>query len=165
MGFMVIDAMVHALHQPLNFEKKNLFIIGAVATDNERLILAKPLTYMNGSGAAVSELCQMFEISMNNLLVLCDDFNLPFGKLRLRSNGSDGGHNGLASIIDKLGTADFARLRIGIGHEHIDNPVDFVLSPFNEPERKELKTTIRKCVQACSSFVADGIQTAMKRFN
>jgi PTH1 family peptidyl-tRNA hydrolase len=128
-------------------------------------MLAKPQTFMNRSGAAVSELCGIFEIALSDLLVIVDDFNLPFGKLRLRSKGSDGGHNGLASIIDELGTSDFARLRVGIGKEFIDDTVDFVLSPFDKLERVDLKVILDQCVQACTSFVVEGINKAMNRYN
>jgi len=165
LGFMVINALTRALGTPLNFEKVNLYSMGGIAINSEMVILAKPLTYMNRSGAAVSELCRTFEISLSNLIVLVDDLNLPFGKLRLRSKGSDGGHNGLAAIIEKLGTSDFARLRIGIANAEIADNVDFVLSPFNEQERKDLKDVLDKCVQACTSFVVEGINTTMNRYN
>lgn len=164
-GFMAIDALARQRIARLNYEKENLYLIGQTVVNSEIAILAKPLTYMNRSGAAVADLCRMFEISLRDLVVIVDDFNLPFGKLRVRGKGSDGGHNGLASIIAHLGTSDFVRLRIGIGKDEIEDPVDFVLSPFDKAERKDLKTMLDKCVQACKTFIAEGINNTMNSYN
>ncbi|HEX9655086.1 MAG TPA: aminoacyl-tRNA hydrolase [bacterium] len=165
LGFSVVDALAGELGVRLNYEKENVYIIGQGCCNGRPVILAKPQTYMNRSGTAVNELLHMFDTTLADLLVIVDDFNLAFGKLRFRSKGSDGGHNGLASIIATVGSTDFPRLRIGIGRESIADPVHFVLSKFDEAERKELNDVIDKCVQACRSFVVEGINIAMNRFN
>ncbi len=120
---------------------------------------------MNRSGEAVVELVQQFNISPSNLLIIFDDFNLPFGKLRARSKGSDGGHNGLASVIHELGSNDFSRLRVGIGQDNLVDTVEFVLSKFNRKEKKELPGLIDLAADACLHFVAGGIYKTMNTFN
>jgi len=129
------------------------------------VMLMKPLTYMNKSGEAVAELVQQFEVPHSNLLIIFDDFNLPFGKLRARPKGSDGGHNGLASVIRDLGSRDFPRLRVGIGRDEQKEVVKFVLSKFSRKEKKELPGLIELAGNACCSFVEDGILKTMNKFN
>ncbi len=120
---------------------------------------------MNGSGEAVVELAQQFKIPHSNLLVIFDDFNLPFGKLRSRSKGSDGGHNGLASVIQELGSNNFSRLRVGIGKDNLADTVEFVLSKFSKKEKKELPGLINLAAEACLHFVSEGIYKTMNKFN
>lgn len=129
-------------------------------------VLVKPLTYMNLSGEALEELGRHEEIAPSRLLVVCDDIALPLGHIRLRRAGSDGGHNGLKSVIQRLNTTRFPRLRLGIGPlpDGIEG-ADFVLSPFLESEWKSTDAMIRqaaKCVEVWAEF---GVATAMNRFN
>lgn len=165
LGFMVIDALASSLRAPLNFKKEHLYVLGEAEIAGEPVMLVKPQTFMNRSGVAVSELCRLFEVPLSSLLVIVDDFNLPFGKLRLRPKGSDGGHNGLASIIESLGSADFPRLRVGIAKKEMDDPVAFVLSPFDPQEQKTLPEILDNCVRACQTFTVEGINKAMNRYN
>ncbi len=129
------------------------------------VILVKPLTYMNLSGRAVAAALQDFGIaSLEKLLVICDDIDLPFGTIRLRRRGSDGGQKGLRSIIETLGTREFCRLRIGIG-DHFRDAADYVLSPFSKEEEKELPFILQHAAEAVISFVENGIDLTMSRFN
>ncbi len=128
------------------------------------VIFAKPMTYMNNSGQAVSMLVQKFDIFPHNLCVVYDDLNLDVGVLRMRKAGSDGGHNGMKSIIHHLGTQEFPRLRVGIGKTG-GVWMDYVLSEFSPVEREDIDWAIPCAVDAIETFVTDGVQTAMNRFN
>ena len=128
------------------------------------IILAKPMTYMNNSGAAVAALIRQFEIPLSELCVVYDDVHLDLGVLRMRQKGSDGGQKGMKSIIQHLGTTAFPRLRIGIG-EPIGDLVDYVLTDFSEDEEIEIAHTIHRAVNAIETFVKDDILTAMNQFN
>lgn len=119
---------------------------------------------MNLSGIAVVSGIKYYDIVLSNLLVLCDDLNLKFGTIRIRSKGSDGGQKGLKSIIASLGTKDFARLRIGVGN-HFQDAAEYVLSPFGTSEKKELPSIIQIAADATLSCVLNGIELTMSRFN
>ena len=119
---------------------------------------------MNLSGIAVISGIKQYDVVLSNFLVICDDINLKFGTLRIRSKGSDGGQKGLRSIISNVGTPDFPRLRIGIG-DYFDNASAYVLSPFNSAEKKELPSIIQIAADAVESFVLNGIELTMSRFN
>ncbi len=128
------------------------------------IILLKPTTYMNLSGLAISSGVEYYKIVLSNLLIICDDVNLKFGTIRIKSKGSDGGQKGLRSIITTLETQDFARLRLGIG-DHFYDVADYVLSPFNTMEQKDLRAIIQIASDAILSFVLEGIELTMSRFN
>lgn len=129
-----------------------------------RIILAKPMTYMNNSGIAVAALIRQFEIPLSELCIIYDDIHLDLGVLRMRQKGSDGGQKGMKSIIQHLGTTAFPRLRIGIG-EPIGDLTDYVLTDFTEEEEIEIAHTIDRAVGALETFVKDDILTAMNQFN
>jgi PTH1 family peptidyl-tRNA hydrolase len=130
------------------------------------LVLAKPLTYMNRSGGAVAALQHYYRIEPGRLLVVADDVNLPVGRLRARRRGSDGGHNGFASIIQALGTDAFARLRVGVGRGRAERRLaSHVLARFEAPEREEIATAVERAADAVEAFVGDGIDAMMNRFN
>ena len=131
---------------------------------DSEIIFAKPMTYMNNSGQAVNMLIQKFDISPDNLCVVYDDLNLDIGVLRMRKAGSDGGHNGMRSIIRHLGTQDFPRLRVGIGKVEGDW-MDYVLNEFSAAEREDINWAIPCAADAIETFITDGVQTAMNRFN
>ena len=128
------------------------------------IILAKPMTYMNNSGAAVAALVRRFEISRPELCIVYDDVHLDIGVLRMRQKGSDGGQKGMKSIIHHLGTTEFPRLRIGIGAP-VGDLTDYVLTEFSEDEEIEIAHTIDNAVDAIETFVKDDILTAMNQFN
>ncbi len=130
------------------------------------VVLCLPLTYMNNSGRAVKKILQQKKIQPVNLLVVSDDANLAFGKLRIRPSGSDGGHNGLNSIIGSLGTERFSRLRLGIGANlEKEELSDFVLSKFSQVEEKALKPLIKKAKECILSWLSEGVVKAMDKHN
>ncbi len=129
-------------------------------------LLAKPLTFMNLSGHAVGELLRYFKIDLTDLLVVVDDANLELGRLRTRGAGSAGGHNGLKSLIEQLGTDGFARLRIGIGRGDARRDLaDHVLATFDPSEREVVAETVSRAADAVELFIAEGIGPVMNRYN
>ncbi|MBW3599005.1 MAG: aminoacyl-tRNA hydrolase [Planctomycetes bacterium] len=132
----------------------------------ERALLLTPLTYMNLSGASVQPARDFYKLENSDILVVCDDFNLPLGKLRTRRKGSAGGQKGLADIIRRLGDDEVARLRIGIGSpdEH-RAAADFVLSRFTADEAEAVKQTITRAADAAAVWATDGVEACMNRFN
>lgn len=136
-------------------------------TREEKLLLAKPQTYMNESGVSVSELMRFYKLDRHDLLVVCDDLDLPLGKARMRARGAAGGQHGLESTIKMLGTTDFARLKIGIGRpaQGRDANVDFLLSPPRGDERVALDTAIERSADAALVWALEGAEIAMNRFN
>jgi PTH1 family peptidyl-tRNA hydrolase len=130
------------------------------------LLLAKPQTFMNRSGQAVGRLCREARIPPEQLLVICDDLDLPLGRLRLRPAGGSGGHKGLRSIIEALGTEAFPRLRIGIDRPPSGmDPADYVLTPFAEAEDSLVAQVVERAVAAVICWHTEGLPTAMDRFN
>ena len=133
--------------------------------DGERVLLAKPLTFMNLSGGAVGGLLRYFKIDVDDLLVIVDEVQLPLGKLRARARGSAGGHNGLKSIVAQLGD-NFARLRIGVGRgDQRRDLADHVLSRFDPDEAAEIDRAISRAADAAQTFVTGGIAAVMNAFN
>lgn len=129
-------------------------------------LLVKPLTMMNASGFAVSEIARYYRVAFEDILVVADDVNLPLGRLRARPGGSAGGHNGLRSIIEQLGTQAFARLRVGIGRgDPRRDLADYVLGGFDADERTLVTEAIGRAADATEVFVAEGVQAVMNRFN
>ena len=131
----------------------------------ENLILAYATTFMNNSGIAVLELYENFSLSLENILIVLDDINLPFGKLRLRSEGSDGGHKGLHSIIFHLDSENIPRLRIGIGNTENKETSDWVLSKFSEEEEKTIPEIFEKAEEAVFIWKNESIDVAMSKIN
>ena len=129
-------------------------------------ILTKPLTFMNRSGFAVGELLRFFKIELGDLLVVVDEVQLELGRLRARASGSAGGHNGLKSLVEQLGTEQFARLRIGVGRGDARRDLaDHVLARFDESEREVAAAAVARAADAVELFVAEGIGPVMNRFN
>ncbi|MBO5668482.1 MAG: aminoacyl-tRNA hydrolase [Lentisphaeria bacterium] len=129
------------------------------------LVLQMPLTYMNASGDAVAPLSRRLEIKPEEILVISDDLDLAPGRLRLRQGGSDGGHNGLKSIIAKLGSAGFKRLRVGIGRPEAGKTADYVLSGFEGDEEKSFALAISRAAEAVKTILGAGMTAAMNKFN
>jgi PTH1 family peptidyl-tRNA hydrolase len=130
------------------------------------VLLAKPLTFMNRSGDAVAAVARYFDIAAGELLVVIDEAALPFGKLRARARGSAGGHNGLKSVIKRLGTTEFARLRLGVGRGDARRDLaDHVLSKFEPGERAELEGFITRAADAAEMFAVEGIEKVMNTYN
>ncbi len=169
-GFRAIDALYEAFCQrdarfprPTHTSICNSLVIQTIWHDTS-IILAKPMTYMNNSGAAVAALVRQFEIPLSELCIVYDDVHLDIGVLRIRQKGSDGGQKGMKSIIHHLGTTAFPRLRIGIG-EPIGALVDYVLTEFSEDEEIEIAHTVDRAIDALETLVKDDILTAMNKFN
>jgi len=132
----------------------------------EKVAILRPLTFMNHSGLAVRQAMDFWKLGLADLLVVLDDMALEVGRIRLRAEGSAGGHNGLESVIAHVGSEQFARLRLGIGPAPpVDEHVDFVLSPFARSERPAVEEAIRRAADAARCWVADGPDAAMNRFN
>jgi PTH1 family peptidyl-tRNA hydrolase len=162
-GFRVADLLAHKFKKTF---KKNHDTFRSVLFEynNKEIILLKPTTFMNLSGIAVAAGINYYDIVLSNLLVICDDINLKFGTIRIRSKGSDGGQKGLRSIISSLETKNFARLRIGVG-DHFQDAAEYVLTPFNPAEKKDLPSIIQISADATLSYVLNGIELTMNRFN
>lgn len=164
-GFMALDALSDALSIPLT-KMKYKAMIGEGRLNSVKLILARPLTYMNLSGESVWPLAKFFKVPFENILVIHDDLDLPLGVLRMRPGGSASGQRGVASIIHKLGTQDFPRLRLGISRPPGQmDPVDYVLEKFLPNEENLRDIVIKEAVDAVQVFIRDGLSTAMNRFN
>ncbi len=132
----------------------------------ERIVLARPATYMNESGRAVRPMMDFWKLVPDDLLVVLDDMALTLGRMRLRADGSAGGHKGLASVIEHLGHERFARLRVGIGPAPArEAHTDFVLSPFAKAERPVVARAVDRAADAAETWVTDGLEAAMNRFN
>jgi PTH1 family peptidyl-tRNA hydrolase len=171
-GFMVVEEIARR-HQltlgmapaqvPETFVAKKY---GGSGGDGVPLLVAKPLTFMNRSGDAVSALARYYDIPPADLLVVVDEVALPFGRLRARPRGSAGGHNGLKSVIERLGTTEFARLRLGVGRgDQRRDLADHVLSKFESEERTGLDQFIARAADAAEMFAVDGIEQVMNAYN
>lgn len=170
-GFLVADVLASSLQKEEGknqhlFRNDRLAMVHETKFKGKTIVIIKPTTYMNLSGKAINYWLQAEKIPVENLLVITDDLALPFGTLRLRKKGSDGGHNGLSDIISTLQSQDFARLRFGIGSEFSKGKqVDYVLGQWDEDEQKTLKERIDTSVQIAKSFVAIGVERTMTDFN
>jgi peptidyl-tRNA hydrolase, PTH1 family len=165
LGFMLIDRLAAAASASVK-RRDCRSLVGSGLIESQRVKLAKPQTFMNLSGEAVSCLVSKHEVETSSLLVISDDLALPFGTIRLRQRGSAGGHNGLKSIIGSLGTNEFIRLRMGIQPEHpISDAKKFVLSEFSRAETEALPEILDRGVAALRSVLRDGIARAMSLYN
>ena len=163
-GFSVLDAFAKASNTI--FEDKRYGAVCEVKLKGRTLLLLKPNTYMNLSGKAVHYWVQKEKISMEDILVIVDDLALPFGTLRLRGQGSDGGHNGLKNINELLGSNKYARLRYGIGNDFSKGrQVDYVLGNWDEQEQEQLPELLKKGGDIITDFVLQGIARAMNIHN
>lgn len=163
-GFMVLDRL--AAQHGFSFSMTRLAYTAKWSFKGKQLFFIKPTTYMNLSGRAVSYYLKQENIPVENFLVITDDKDLPFGKLRLKPKGSPGGHNGLRSIDEVLATQEYARLRFGIGNSFSKGrQVDFVLGQFPEDELADLPQFLDRAGEAALSFCTIGIQNTMNNFN
>lgn len=164
-GFMVADEFSASHHMSFSRQKfKAEIASGSVA--GEQVILAKPQTFMNLSGDAVGPLVRFYDIPLSDLLVIYDDVDIPFGRMRLRPSGTSGGHKGMKSIIASLGTDEFPRLRIGIGRETVPVELaDYVLSEFSPEEKAELAEIRGKACRAVEAVIINSLEMAMNQFN
>jgi PTH1 family peptidyl-tRNA hydrolase len=164
-GFMAVDELARSLHVDIKHEKYSSFIARALI-GQEGAVLAKPQTYMNDSGRAVSAILRDTYASVSDLIVLHDELNLPLGSIRTKIGGGHGGHNGLRSIIDLVGSSDFIRVRLGIGRPTPGmDAADYVLSQFLPEERKVLPDVMARAAEVVRVIILDGPNRAMNIFN
>lgn len=163
-GFMILDAWAQASN--IFFSQDRHAFISEIKTKGRTFILIKPTTYMNLSGKAVHYWLQKENIPLDRLFVITDDISLPFGKIRIRVKGSDGGHNGLKSINESLQSTEYARLRFGIGNDFAKGfQAEYVLGRWTSEENKQLSPRIQKAIEACISFGTIGTDKTMTIFN
>jgi PTH1 family peptidyl-tRNA hydrolase len=163
-GFLVLDRFAETHHFSFSRRRFNALLADGMIHD-QRVLLAKPQTYMNLSGTAVSKLVSFHRIPSRDIIIVYDDLDLPLGKMRLRERGSAGGHHGMESIIAALGHSDFPRLRLGVGRPSSREDVDHVLGNLSATERRVMEETFTSAVEALKVWLEEGIVIAMNRFN
>ena len=166
-GFMAVEKLAEDWRARWATESKFAVRLARVDQDGRKILICQPQTFMNASGEAVGALASFYRVELQNLLVVLDDADLPLGTVRLRPEGSSGGHHGLESIQQHLGTTQFARLRLGIGR---DDPAsreitDYVLSQFRTNESELLGKVLTRACRQIECWLAEGILSAMNRFN
>ncbi len=155
LGFLVIDELAKRYNIPLI--EKSLYEIGEARLSHKKTIIVKPLTYMNRSGRAVEKLFRSYNIKPSDLIVVHDDIDMETGKLRVKNNGSSGGHRGIQSIIDSLGSKNFIRIKIGIGRDYVLDPSDYVLQNFKSAEMILINEAIQSASDTIESIISKGI--------
>lgn len=165
-GFEVIDALAEKYNITVS-EKKHKALIGKGMIEGQKVILAKPQTYMNLSGESIVELVHYFKLDPETeMIIIFDDISFAPGNLRIRQSGSAGGHNGVKSIIKCLGTQKFMRIKVGVGEKPKDwDLADFVLGRFTENERKDLEGALKRAVEAVGYMVNGEVARAMNEYN
>jgi peptidyl-tRNA hydrolase, PTH1 family len=169
-GFLCINNFARKHHISLD-QKKGKSRTGLGTVEGYEVVLAKPQTYMNLSGQAVSLLMQKYHVSLDDLIVIHDDLDLPLGKVRIRRDSSAGGHNGIKSIIACLGTQDFTRIRVGIsrppqnGEVKEQSIVEYVLGDFSREDQPVIDDVLRRVSEAALCLMTDGLTAAMNKFN
>jgi PTH1 family peptidyl-tRNA hydrolase len=165
LGFMAVDRLAESCGVEVA-RREAQALTAATEIEGERVILAKPQTYMNLSGMAVARLRERYELPVQDLIVLLDDVDLPLGTLRIRSRGSAGTHNGLKSVIGALQAEDFARVRMGVGPDRpLEDRVSYLLKPLRRAELETVADMIERAAEAVSVILKEGIPAAMNRFN
>ena len=167
-GFLAADLLAEKKNEKID-RLKFKALTGTVELGGEKVLVMKPQTYMNLSGEAVGEAARFYKLPPERVLVISDDVSLPLGKMRIRANGSAGGHNGLKNIIAHLGTDEFPRIRIGVGapapSEDHDEVIDWVIGSVPQADLKLIEETAGKAAAACACYITNGPDTAMNRFN
>ena len=164
MGFMVLDAWAQASN--IVFESGRYGSTASISFKGRKFYLLKPSTYMNLSGKAVRYWMNELDIPLENLMVISDDLNIPFGTLRLRKGGSAGGHNGLTNINELIGTQDYARIRVGIGNDFgRGHQVDFVLGELSDEEKKQMEEISKRAIEGIKAWALMGADRAMNIVN
>ena len=165
-GFMVADQLGERYRLPIQ-KLKFKALTNVFTISGEKVLVMKPVTYMNLSGEAAGEAARFYKVPADHVLVVCDDVSLPAGKLRVRKGGSAGGHNGLKSLIQHLGTDQFPRVEIGVGQKpHPDyDMADWVLGRFQGEDRKTMDAAVKRAADAVECFLKEGIDRTMNKFN
>ena len=167
-GFMVVEALLPRARGELNQEKFQARV-GQGTLGGERILFVEPQTYMNLSGRSLAEAARFYKVAVEDILVIHDELDLPFGRLQLKAGGGTGGHNGLKSSVQSLGADGFIRLRFGIGKPEGPNAKErvagYVLSNFDDGERRQLEEFIGRASDMAETWAREGLATAMNRFN
>lgn len=165
-GFMAVDLFMKAQNGEFSKSKMDA-VFGECNVGQNRVLVAKPQTYMNNSGKAVSAIARFYKIPSDKIIVVCDDINLDIGKIRIRRKGSDGGQKGMRDIIELLGTDELCRIKVGVGkkpHPQYDL-VDWVLSKFPKEAQSDLDAALEKSAKALSEIINRGIDSAMNKYS
>ena len=160
-GFDIVNKF--AKKQGFKFSRKGKAMVSENNLKGEKVILLKPLTFMNLSGEAVARIMNNYNVNPEDMIVVCDDLDLPLGKIRIRRKGSGGGHRGLNNIIDKIKTGDFCRLRVGIGRD--EDTINYVLSRFSPGDRKIMEESFEKAVSALEALLTETVDKVMNDYN
>lgn len=163
-GFVAIDQFARSCKAGRFLSRFDAEFAEAV-DDNQRIMLVKPQTFMNLSGRCVRQIVDFYQVALEELLVICDDVNLPLGRLRARARGTHGGHNGLRDIQSHLGNTEYSRLRIGVGAPEGRDLVDFVLDRFQPGEKRVVEDAVLRATQAMAVWLREGIEACMNQFN
>lgn len=164
-GFMFCDDLLKTCKIKATLEKKFKAFMAKTTISGEEVIIIEPVTYMNLSGEAVKLVKDYYNIDTSDILVIYDDLDLPVGKIRIRPNGSSGGHNGMKNIIANLNTSDIKRVRIGIGDCDHEKTVDYVLTKFNKEDHNLIMEAIYKSYEIVASFISDSFDNFMSKYN
>ncbi|QVI23373.1 aminoacyl-tRNA hydrolase [Nocardia tengchongensis] len=165
-GFMVADLLAERVGGRFTAHKKSGADLLEARLDGRKVLLAKPRTYMNLSGRPVAALAKFFSVPATEVIVVHDELDLPFGQIRLKRGGGEGGHNGLRSISQALTTKDYLRVRFGIGRPPgRQDPADYVLKPFSAPERKEVPVIVEQTADAVELLLRVGLETAQNQLH
>jgi len=167
-GFRIVDNLAQEIEIEFKKVKSYYSLISRGMISNHKVILVKPQTFMNLSGRAVSKVVSYYKIPLQDLLIVYDDLNLELGQVRIRKKGSAGGHKGIESIMQYLGSEEIPRLRIGIGNPSVNfnfDYVSYVLSNFNDDEKEKIKETIQLSTEAIKTVIEDGFEKSMRKYN
>jgi PTH1 family peptidyl-tRNA hydrolase len=167
-GFLVADLLASRIGAKFGRSKRSHADVaeGRLGFGGPKLILVKPLTYMNLSGAPVSQLAQFFKVPLENVIAVHDELDVPFGQVRVKRGGGEGGHNGLRSMSKSLATKEYARVRFGIGRPPgRQDPADYVLSDFGAVERKELDFLVDRAADVVEAVVTEGVEWAQNKYH
>ncbi len=165
-GFMTADLLMQQNDGDFSKHKFDA-VFGECNIGKNRVLVAKPQTYMNNSGRAVTQIAAFYKIPKDRIIIIFDDISLDVGKIRMRRNGSHGGHNGMKDIIELMGDSNIARIKIGVGQKpHPDyNLADWVLSKFPESDKENLDAALTKATKAAKEIITKGIDSAMNKYN
>ncbi len=164
-GFEVIERLAYEHNIKVDL-KKHQGLVGQGVIKGEKVILVKPLTYMNKSGECIRSLMDFYKLTTDDLIVVYDDTSLDLGRLRIRVKGSAGGHNGIKNIISHMGSQEFPRVKVGVGEKPPGwDLADYVLSRFRDDEMNDVKEAVKEGVTAVEAMLSEGLQPAMNLFN
>ena len=164
LGFMLVDRLAEQ-HGIRVQRRESGALVGAGEMAGARVMLAKPQTYMNLSGASVRALLEKMSVSPGDMILVYDDLDLPWTAVRIRAKGSPGGHHGVESVSGAIGTTDFPRIRLGIAGYRVEDGAEFVLAPFKRAQRQELDELLDHAAQAVESIISVGVEKSMAMFN